>query len=341
MTPVTHDVDSEDQGLLANVRVLRFDPSHDRAPYFDLFQLWVEPGMTVLAVLQRIKETQDSTLTFRAACRSSICGSCALRINGKPVLACSTQVLPTLVAFWKSSITITPLANLPIIRDLVVDIDPVLGKLSRLHPYLIQDPERVPETLEREALVSPRELHRYDSNTDCILCGSCVSNCSTMELERAYAGPFVLAKAYRFCADPRDGFRSPRLQAAQDQGLWSCAQCRKCVTVCPKGTAPARAIQRLRKMSIDDGIIDTPGSKRAKAYTADVARLGQVNKPMLPVVVNGPRGWAAIEAEAAFMNAHGVEHGLVVATLPGQPMAARIHERALEIETAQQEDTDE
>jgi succinate dehydrogenase / fumarate reductase iron-sulfur subunit len=321
----------ERQKVEANIRVHRFNPEHDRAPYFDVYKVEVETGMTVLEVLQVIKETQDSTLTFRASCRSSICGSCAVRINEKPVLACSTQVIPTLVAFWKSSVTISPLKGLPNIRDLVVDIDPALEKLSRLHPYLMENKEWIPETLDHESLMSREELKTFNRNTDCILCACCFSTCSAVSVDPGYAGPFSLAKAYRFSADPRDSFKRPRMQAAQDYGLWSCAQCRKCITVCPKDTRPAVAIQRLRKISIDDGIHNTPGSRRAKAYMNDVAKFGQVNKPILPVVVNGPKGWAAVEAEEGYLRKYGLTHSLQVPTLPGQPHVARIYQRVREL----------
>jgi succinate dehydrogenase / fumarate reductase iron-sulfur subunit len=321
----------ERQKVEANIRVHRFNPEHDRAPYFDVFKVEVETGMTVLEVLQVIKETQDSTLTFRASCRSSICGSCAVRINEKPVLACSTQVIPTLVAFWQSSVTVSPLKGLPNIRDLVVDIDPALEKLYRLHPYLMENKERIPEMLESESLMSREELKKFDRNTNCILCACCFSTCSAMSMDAGYAGPFSLAKAYRFSADPRDSFKRPRMQAAQDYGLWSCAQCQKCVTVCPKDTRPAVAIQRLRKISIDDGIHNTPGSRRAKAYVNDLAKFGQVNKPILPVIVNGPKGWAAVEAEEAYLRKHGATPSLNAPKLPGQPHVARIYQRVREL----------
>ena len=142
----------------------------------------------------------------------------------------------------------------------------------------------------------------------------------------------ALAKAYRFSIDPRDAFDLPRMQAAQDHGLWLCAQCRKCVTVCPKDTRPAVAIQRLRRHAIDQGIRDTPGSRRAKAYTHDVVRLGQVNKPMLPVVVNGTRGWVAVEQEDDYLRAHGVEPVREVRRLPGQPWVAKLAQQVEELE---------
>jgi len=323
--------------MLANIRVQRFTPDKDRPPYFDNFKVEVETGMTVLAVLRQIKDTQDSSLTFRAFCRSAICGSCTVRIADRSVLACSTQLLPILKDFGQPTVTIRPMANLPILRDLVVDIDPVIDKLAKMHPYLVEDPSRIPEALEHESLMSREELGEFDYITDCILCGACYSACSSVKADPNYAGPLTIAKAYRFTADARDNFRGTRLQAAIDQGLWSCVQCRKCIKVCPKDTRPADTIRRTRKLAIDDGIHDTPGSRRALAYTKDVARFGQVNKPMLPVVVYGTKGWEAIEAAEIGLKKLGLKPTRQVCTLPGQDGAAKIYAKVRKIEERERE----
>jgi len=313
-------------------RVQRYTPGKDRAPYFDNFKVEVETGMTVLEALRYIKDTQDGSLTFRAFCRSAICGSCTVVVNGNPVLACSTQLMPILKDFGKASVTITPLQRLPILRDLVVDIDPVIEKLAKMHPYLMENRDRIPETLEQESLMSQKELSEFNYITDCILCSACFSACSTVKVDDNYAGPLTIAKAYRYSVDARDSFRGMRIQAAMDQGLWSCVQCRKCINVCPKDTRPADSIRHMRRIAIDDGIHDTPGSRRAKAYTDDVEKIGQVNKPMLPVIVHGTKGWAAIEAAEAALAKHGLEPTRQVCTLPGQEGAAKIYAKVREIE---------
>ncbi len=321
------------RSVLANIRIQRFTPGVHKSPYYDNFKVEVETGMTVLETLRLIKNVQDSSLTFRAFCRSKICGSCSVRINGKPVLACSTQLLPILDDFNKESVTIQPIKNMPVLRDLVVDVDPVIEKLARMHPYLMENRERIPETLEQESLMSKNEFSQFDYITDCILCGSCYSACSSVSADPSYAGPLTLGKAYRFTADVRDDFDSERMQAAVDQGLWSCAQCRKCINVCPKDTRPAISIQRMRRVSIDNGLHDTAGSRRAKAYTDDVGKYGQVNKPMLPVLVNGPKGWAAIEAADNYLKAHGIEPTHQVCNLDGQSSTQKIYERVKSIES--------
>ncbi|QQO56249.1 MAG: 4Fe-4S dicluster domain-containing protein [Thiohalocapsa sp. PB-PSB1] len=335
---VTEKIIPKRESMQANIRIQRFTPGRDRSPYYDNFSLEVDTGTTILAALHAIKDEQDSSLTFRAFCRSAICGSCTVRVNGRSVLACSTQLLPILKDFRKGSVTIEPMANLPVLRDLVVDIDPILEKLSKMHPYLVENPERVPEALERESLMSQEELNEFDYMTDCILCGACYSACSSVKADGTYAGPLTIAKAYRFSVDVRDDFRGTRNQAAVDQGLWSCVQCRKCIRVCPKDTRPADSVRRARKLTIDDGIQDTPGSRRAKAYTADIERYGQVNKPMLPVVVFGTRGWDAIEAAEAGLRKHNIKPTREVCTLDGKDGAAKVFEKVREVEQQKQED---
>jgi len=334
---MTEKITPKREKLLANLRVQRYTPGKDRVPYFDNFKMDVETGMTVLEALRYIKDTQDGSLTFRAFCRSAICGSCTVVVNGNPVLACSTQLMPILKDFGKASVTITPLQRLPILRDLVVDIDPVIEKLAKMHPYLMENRDRIPETLEQESLMSQKEMAEFNYITDCILCSACFSACSTVKVDDNYAGPLTIAKAYRFSVDARDSFRGMRIQAAMDQGLWSCVQCRKCINVCPKDTRPADSIRHMRRIAIDDGIHDTPGSRRAKAYTDDVEKIGQVNKPMLPVVVHATKGWAAIEEAEAALAKHGLEPTRKVCTLPGQEGAAKIYAKVREIEKQNKE----
>jgi succinate dehydrogenase / fumarate reductase iron-sulfur subunit len=318
--------------ILANIRVQRFNPDNERSGHFDNFKVEVKTGMTVLAVLRYIKDNLDSSLTFRSFCRSAICGSCTVRVNNRPLLACSTQLLPILHDYNKDSVTITALDNLPIIRDLVVDIDPVIEKLAKMHPYLVENRDRIPATLAQESLMSKEELAGFDYITDCILCSACYSACSSVKADSNYAGPLTIAKAYRYSVDGRDSFKGMRIQASMDQGLWSCAQCRKCIKVCPKDTRPADSIRRMRKIAIDVGIHDTEGSRRANAYTDDVGKIGQVNKPMLPVIVNGTKGWTAVEAAEAGLRKFGITPTRTVCSLPGKDTARKIYKAVDEIE---------
>lgn len=158
-------------------RIKRYNPEKDES-YWQDFEVEVEDTLTVLELLMHIKDKIDSTLTFRAFCRSAICGSCAMIINGRSGLACKIQAKDRI---RNGVIKIEPLHHLPVIRDLVVDQEPAFDKLKKIKPYLEPDPKKVPDNLKSESLVSPEEFALYDKQTDCILCMACYGQCNALE----------------------------------------------------------------------------------------------------------------------------------------------------------------
>jgi succinate dehydrogenase / fumarate reductase iron-sulfur subunit len=245
---------------MVTFRILRFDPEEDEAPYHQEYSLDVPAGMTVLEALLRIQADQDGSLAFRYACRGAVCGSCAMMINGREALACRTQVrglfdgertvyqgaeregvdrapeeLPT--------VTVEPLRNLTVIKDLVVDMAPFLGKVRAVEPWL--QPEE-PEP-ERERRVKPDVWEAAEPYTNCILCACCHSVCPAAEDDPDYLGPAALAKNYRFLADVRDAADAQRIARVNDeQGVWGCDMVFNCVEICPKGVPPTKGIGRTR-----------------------------------------------------------------------------------------------
>jgi succinate dehydrogenase / fumarate reductase iron-sulfur subunit len=195
--------------------------------------------MTVLEALLRIQTEQDGTLAFRYACRGAVCGSCAMRINGQVDLACRTQVY----ALGTDTVTIDPLPNLPVLKDLVVDMEDFLEKLKTVQPWL--QPAR-PEP-EREHRITPGESEEAEPYTNCILCASCHAVCPAAERDPRYLGPAALAAHYRFLSDARDGADEARLaRVDNEQGVWGCDMVWNCVEVCPKGVPPTKGIGRTR-----------------------------------------------------------------------------------------------
>jgi succinate dehydrogenase / fumarate reductase iron-sulfur subunit len=213
-------------------RVQRFDPANDDAPYYQSYILDVPQGgpegspkgMTVLEALLRIQAEQDGSLAFRYACRGAVCGSCAMMINGREELACRTQVQALLTeervvyrgperegvegaAEDGRTITVEPLRNARVVRDLVVDMEPFFEKFASVEPWL-QPEEPDPE---HERLVEPERWAEAEPYTNCILCACCYSVCPVEERDAAYLGPAALAQYYRFLADVRDGASEKRL----------------------------------------------------------------------------------------------------------------------------------
>jgi succinate dehydrogenase / fumarate reductase iron-sulfur subunit len=239
-------------------RVSRFTAGVDLAPHYQDYALDVPEGMSVLEALVRIQAEQDGTLAFRYACRGAVCGSCAMLINGREDLACRVQVHKVvqqpLTAYEGSQrkeeevpaaavITVEPLRNLRVIKDLVVDIDPFLAKVRAMQPWL----QPAGADPERERLVVPEQWGEAEPYTNCILCACCHSVCPAEEKDPTYVGPAALAKHYRFMADPRDGAAEARLALVDSPaGVRGCEMVWNCVKICPKGVPPTKGIGKTR-----------------------------------------------------------------------------------------------
>lgn len=242
-------------------------------PYLQAYDLDVEEGMTVLEALVRIAEEMDPTLSFRRSCRSAICGSCAVRINGFSKLACSTQILPEHEKFGE--LVIEPLSNHAVVKDLVVDFDPFWKKIEKTTPYLTPregaDIEQMRVTREDAAAI--------DRVQQCIMCGCCNSECNALEIDPYFTAPAALAKAWRFVGDVREGAAHARLaKLSEEHGMWDCVRCVHCTEYCPKDVAPLRAIERLRERAIKEGITDNHGAKHVESMASSIKRFGRLDE---------------------------------------------------------------
>lgn len=224
-----------------NFKVFRFNPQHPQArAHFKDYKVDVQPGMTVLDALIEIKGHQDGTLTFRKSCRSGICGSCAMKIQGLNRLACQTQILH----LKKQTIFVEPLPGFAVIKDLVVDMDPFYQNLARTKPWLIND-EPPPD---KERLQSPEEFSLISDPIACILCGACTSSCPSFWNDKEYIGPAALVKAYRYIFDSRDRGAEERIEVLDNKhGLWRCHTIFNCMDACPKQIKITQHISALKK----------------------------------------------------------------------------------------------
>jgi len=222
-------------------RIKRFDGEKS---YWSDFVVPAQKGMTVLEGLFYIKATYDGSLSFRASCRMGICGSCAVKINDRPRLACETQILQ----LNSSKIKIEPLDNFKVLKDLVTEFEGFFAKHEAVKPYLIRKDESYAEPVE--LIQKPEELQVYYDFSFCIKCGACFSVCPAAATREDYLGPAAMAAAYRFNADSRDEGRYFRLATiCSDGGVWRCHFAAECSEVCPKNIEPAKAIQKLRFQS--------------------------------------------------------------------------------------------
>ncbi|MCS7203834.1 MAG: succinate dehydrogenase iron-sulfur subunit [Thermodesulfovibrio sp.] len=226
-------------------KIKRFLPDKTPLIRWDEFRIKLNSMERVLDGLIKIKESIDGTLTFRKSCAHGVCGSCAMKINGKNRLACQT-----LVKDLTELVEIEPLPSLPVIKDLVVDMTLFFEKNDRVLPYLIND-EPPPE---RERLQLPKEQERILESITCVMCGSCTTSCPIFWADKNYLGPSALLKAYRFLFDSRDRATEQRLEAITgEHGLWRCHSVFNCIEVCPKEIDITKHILKLKRFAVKKG----------------------------------------------------------------------------------------
>jgi fumarate reductase iron-sulfur subunit len=223
------------------LQVARYRPEQEDSPTFDEYAVPLRKDWAVLDGLNYIKDELDGTLSYRWSCRMGICGSCGARVNGEPKLTCGTF----LTDYAPGPVRIEPLANFPIIRDLVVDLTDFLTKLGAVQPWLIRDEEKPVE--EGEYLQTPAELEEFKQFSMCINCMLCYSACPVYGLDEKFLGPAAIALAQRYNLDSRDEGAGRRLTVlSQPEGVWGCTYVGECSRACPKGVDPAGAIQRYK-----------------------------------------------------------------------------------------------
>jgi fumarate reductase iron-sulfur subunit len=221
------------------IEVYRYCPAAPNGAQLVAYEI-EERGQTLLEALTTIKTTIDATLSFASGCRSSVCGSCAMRVNGVEVLACSYKV--------KEGDVVEPLKNMEVIRDLVVDKERALNFNVLAHAYgSVSD-----ETKE----VTPLQEKVNELQSECILCGSCYSACPVYAVNGDFLGPFALTRNWRYVSDVREEEVADKIATVQSNGIWDCTLCNECVPVCPVGIAPKQDIVMLRNKSGVMGYMD-------------------------------------------------------------------------------------
>lgn len=237
---------------------------------------------TLLGCLTKIREEQDPTLNFTSACRHAICGSCAVQVNGNAHLACETQLDTLIDTYQTDTLYLEPLNNLPVVRDLVVNFDGMGDKMRKVNGWLEEREGRC------NHLQSEAEFHLINKPADCIMCGSCVSECRELAYDDGtYLPPAAMNKAYRFERDSRDGSRGKRVLAALQNNLWKCIHCQQCTTKCPKHIPIAEEISYLRREALRMGQTKSAGARHAYSFYDDVKKTGLLNETMLALRTEG------------------------------------------------------
>jgi succinate dehydrogenase / fumarate reductase iron-sulfur subunit len=259
------------------LKIWRFDPaSGERA--LKRYEVEAPEWASLLDVLDVIKDRVDGTLAYRKSCRMMICGSCGMRMDGAAVLACKTRMYE--IAQAGHVPVISAMGNLPVVKDLVVDMEPFWQKFKAMKPYLQPGYER-PED-EKEYRITQERMNVIHKEALCVNCGCCVSECNAMESDPEFLGPQALAKGMRFVGDPRDGATVDRLeQYSGEHGIWECTRCFFCNERCPKGVDPRDAIAKLGAEAIRNGIDRDMGAKHAKWFVTSAKTTGWLRETEL------------------------------------------------------------
>jgi succinate dehydrogenase / fumarate reductase iron-sulfur subunit len=232
--------DADDQTRTLTVRIKRYNPERDEAPHWESYRVEAEPWDRVLDVIQRVGWEHDDSLALRRSCAHGVCGSDAMRINGRNQLACKVLVK----TLRSDTLTVEPLLGLPVIKDLVVDMRPFFNHYKAVMPFLVND-EPAPTT---ERLQSPAQRARFDDTTKCILCAACTTACPPFWGDRRYVGPAAIVNAHRFIFDSRDRAAAERLEILNDaEGVWRCRTVFNCTEVCPRDIHITRAISEVKR----------------------------------------------------------------------------------------------
>ena len=270
------------------LRIRRYDPQSGRAAHWDEHTVELRETASVLDAILQVKAEEDGSIGIRCSCQQGICGSCGVRMNGRPGLACNTHLGEAAgrkdgfggqAHVENSVIEVEPMGNMPIIRDLIVDMDAVhWKKIRRVTPWLLAK-EPVPE---REYVVPHENMVDVTQTMACIQCGACVSDCLAMEVDPLFIGPAALAKAYRFVGDPRDAQHAERLWdlSKDPHGIYDCTHCFNCVEACPKGVAPMDQIMRLRRKAGSDYDLVDPnnGYRHEHAFVDNIKKNGLLHE---------------------------------------------------------------
>jgi succinate dehydrogenase / fumarate reductase iron-sulfur subunit len=233
---------------------------------------------TLLDCLDIVKDRHDGSLAYRKSCRMMICGSCGMRMDGAAVLACKVRMYD--VAQAGKVPVISSMGNLPIVKDLVVDMEPFWQKFRSVDPFL--QPGYQEPADGKENIVQQKRMNVIHKESLCINCGLCVSECNSMESDPEFLGPQALAKGMRFVGDPRDGAKLERLEEYNSEhGIWDCTRCYFCNERCPKGVDPRDAIAKLGAESIKEGIDHDMGAKHAKWFVHSAKTTGWLRETEL------------------------------------------------------------
>jgi len=255
-------------------KTFRFNAETDFLPYFKTYEMEVGKDELVLDILNRIKWEFDGSFSYRRSCRHGICGSCSIKVNGKPVLSCKQNVWELVETFNTNTLFLEPQSRKRVIKDMIIDKKDFWDKHKAIKPWLEADIDEHPT---EEIRVSPKEADELLEADYCIQCGNCYYACPAVEVNPEFFGPAQFAKAYRFNADVRDNAKYERLKTVREMGpgVWDCVKCYECAEACPKDVDPIGKITKLHNQIFEEGLAeDNVATRHAVGFKHSIKKHG-------------------------------------------------------------------
>ncbi len=254
-------------------KVFRFNRETDYLPHYIDYEIEVGPGEVMLDILNRIKWEHDGSFSYRRSCRHGICGSCAIKVNGKATLACKDRVMD-LVEIFGDELVVEPQNKERAIKDMVIDKKDFWKKYNTVIPFLRTEIDEHPT---KENIVMPDEAEKLDEADYCIQCGNCYYSCPSVQANEDYLGPAALNLAWRFNADVRDEAHRDRLEVVNEigPGIWDCVKCFECAEACPKELSPITKITKLHQQTFEENMAeDNVAVRHAVGFKSSIAKHG-------------------------------------------------------------------
>ncbi|MFK5976333.1 MAG: succinate dehydrogenase iron-sulfur subunit [Sulfurovum sp.] len=259
------------------IKAFRFNAETDYLPYYKNYTMEVGKDELVLDLLNKIKWEHDGSFSYRRSCRHGICGACAIKVNGKAVLACKQNAIEILDMF-DNDITIEPQSKKRAVKDMIIDKADFWEKHAAVKPFVVAEIEPRPE---KETNMSIEQFDKFLDSDLCIQCGACHYSCPALEVNEEFFGPAAFVAAYRFSIDPRDSAGKERLEmtAQSGQGVWDCVKCFECAEACPKDINPIEKITKLHNMQFEQGVARSNiATRHAEGFLRGIKKTGLLDE---------------------------------------------------------------
>ncbi len=272
--------------MKVTIKVFRFNAETDYLPHYDTYEMDVKEEDVVLDILNRIKWERDGSFTYRRSCRHGICGSCAIKVNGRSTLACKERMVDMIDTFG-TELVFEPVSKKRAIKDMVVDKGDFWKKYETVKPWL---EAKIDEHPTMENIIPPEVADQLEESDYCIQCGCCYYACPSVEVNEEYLGPAAFEKAYRFTADVRDNAKKERLEIVDvlGQGVWDCVKCFECAEACPKEIDPIGKITKLHNQIFQEGVAKSNvATRHAVGFKRSIAKHGILDEGDLVLYSEG------------------------------------------------------